>query len=138
MPRTPKQTTCLDLGCNNPKEPRSFFCLEHGAKKLVVSKPDSKERKALNAKYASKQWRQFRQIQLSKYPICARCQSLGKITPATDVDHIIPHKMNVDKWMGNRFQSLCKSCHSIKTGLEQRGQIHDYVIGKIYRDQRKT
>ena len=139
MPRTPKQTTCRELGCTNPKEDRSSFCAEHGGIKAIPYKPiDTKERKAQKAKYASKQWRQFRQIHLSKNPICARCYSLNKITPATDVDHIVPHKMDPDKWMGNRFQSLCKSCHSIKTGLEQRGQIHDYVIGKIYREWDKN
>jgi hypothetical protein len=33
--------------------------------------------------------------------------------------------------MGNRFQSLCHECHSIKTGLEKKGEAHDYVRGEI-------
>jgi hypothetical protein len=40
--------------------------------------------------------------------------------------------MDRDKWMGNRFQSLCHECHSIKTGLEKKGEIHDYVEGVVY------
>jgi len=102
--------------------------MDHGGARAVNN---TKERKALNNKYASKQWKQFRQIHLSKYPLCARCQSLGKITPASDVDHIYPHKMQLDKWMGNRFQSLCRPCHSIKTALEKRGKAYDYTTGKV-------
>ena len=128
MPRTPKQTTCRELGCGNAKVNHSYFCIEHGGARAIQL---GEKRKALAAKYGSKQWKQFRQIHLSKYPLCARCQSLGKITPASDVDHIIPHKMNIDKWMGNRFQSLCRPCHSIKTGLEKRGMAYDFTTGKV-------
>lgn len=128
MPRVPKQTTCHQLGCDNAKVNHSYFCMEHGGARAINN---TKERKALNNKYASKQWKQFRQIHLSKYPLCARCQSLGKITPASDVDHIYPHKMQLDKWMGNRFQSLCRPCHSIKTALEKRGMAYDYTTGKV-------
>ena len=125
MPRTPKQTTCRELGCTNPKVNGSTFCNQHGGAKSI-------ERKAFNRLYNTKQWKQFRQIQLSKHPICARCQSLGKIAPASHVDHIFPHKMDQDKWMGNRFQSLCHECHSIKTGLEKQGEIHDYVKDVVH------
>lgn len=125
MPRTPKQTTCRELGCTNPKVNGSTFCNQHGG-------AISTDRKAFNKLYGTKQWQQFRQIQLSKHPICARCQSLGRITPAHHVDHIFPHRMNRDKWMGNRFQSLCAECHSIKTGLEKKGEVHDYVAGEIH------
>jgi 5-methylcytosine-specific restriction protein A len=128
MPRTPKQTTCRELGCDNAKVNHSYFCVNHGGARAIQL---GEKRKALAAKYGSKQWKQFRQIHLSKYPLCARCQSLGKITPASDVDHIIPHKMNIDKWMGNRFQSLCRPCHSIKTGLEKRGMAYDFTTGKV-------
>jgi 5-methylcytosine-specific restriction protein A len=128
MPRVPKQTTCHQLGCDNAKVNHSYFCIEHGGSRTIEL---SARRKALAAKYGSKQWKQFRQIHLSKYPLCARCQSLGKITPASDVDHIYPHKMQLDKWMGNRFQSLCRPCHSIKTALEKRGMAYDYTTGKV-------
>jgi 5-methylcytosine-specific restriction protein A len=139
MPRVPKQTLCRELGCGNPKVDRSFYCVDHGgAKALKYAALPTEERKAFNAMYQTKQWRQFRQIHLSKNPLCARCQSLGIVAPAHHVDHVFPHKMDRNKWMNNRFQSLCHKCHSIKTGLEKRGVIHDYVIGKIYDSQAKT
>ena len=124
MPRTPKQTTCRELGCKNPKVNGSTFCNDHGGSLTET-------RRSFNKLYNTKQWKQFRQIQLSKHPICARCQSLGKIAPAHHVDHIIPHKQDRDKWMGNRFQSLCHECHSIKTALEKQGEAHDYTRGEI-------
>ena len=92
MPRTPKQTTCRELGCGNAKVNHSYFCIEHGGARALKS---TAERKAFNTKYSSKQWKQFRQIQLSKYPLCAEC-------------------------------------HSIKTGLEKKGEVHDYVAGEIH------
>jgi hypothetical protein len=40
--------------------------------------------------------------------------------------------MDREKWMGNRFQSLCHDCHSVKTNIEKKGEIHDYVEQKVY------
>ena len=77
--------------------------------------------------YASKVWKGIRSIQLGQYPLCERCLGLGYSTPAVAVDHVQPHKgdwaLFVDP--GNR-QSLCTSCHSYKTNLENSCKIEDY------------
>lgn len=64
-------------------------------------------------------WRRYREQYLREYPLCAECE---KPTPATVVDHIIPHKGNKQLfWDPDNHQPLCKSCHDRKTALEDGG-----------------
>ena len=77
----------------------------------------------------SKQWKVFRQIQLSKHPICAGCKSNNIITPAQHVDHVFPWmQIGEHAFIHNIYQSLCQSCHSSKTQLEQRGIFKHYGV----------
>ena len=57
-----------------------------------------------------------RQVILQEDKWCRIC----KVEPATEVDHIIPHRGNMalKKDMDN-LQGLCNKCHSRKT---QRGE----------------
>ena len=49
------------------------------------------------------------------------CEQQGRITPATVVDHIVPHKGNLELfWAESNLQALCKSCHDRKTTKEGR------------------
>ena len=77
--------------------------------------------------YNSKVWRGIRDIQLSAYPLCERCLGLGVVTPAVAVDHVTPHKGDWSLFIAqDNRQSLCVSCHSYKTAMENRGVIEDY------------
>lgn len=59
-------------------------------------------------------WNRARVGYLSRHPICVIC---GR--PATEVDHIIPHKGDYKKfWDTTNWQSLCHECHSRKTYRE--------------------
>ena len=51
-------------------------------------------------------------------PVGSRCYEEGRITPATEVDHIIPHRGNPDLFWDeiNNWGSLCGPCHKAKTG----------------------
>jgi hypothetical protein len=73
--------------------------------------------------YNNTRWRKLRAWQLAHYPLCALCHRSGRITPATVVDHIVPH--NGDPalmWDVENLQSLCASCHSgIKRVADIRG-----------------
>ena len=41
----------------------------------------------------------------------------GNLTPATVVDHIIPHRGDMKLfWDESNWQALCESCHNHKTG----------------------
>ena len=51
--------------------------------------------------------------------LCVEHKRLGRIVPATTVDHIIPHRGDLKLfWDQNNWQSLCTSCHSKKTNQE--------------------
>lgn len=64
-------------------------------------------------------WRQARAIFLRRNPLCKACERDGRITEATEVDHIIPHRGDVKLfWKKENWQSMCKPCHSKKTAGE--------------------
>ena len=64
-------------------------------------------------------WRRAREAFLSTHPLCATCESAGYVMPATEVDHIIPHRGDWKLfWNASNWQPLCKSCHSRKTARE--------------------
>jgi len=69
----------------------------------------------------SKQWQILRNTHISAHPdnqLCAECLRQGIVKAMTDVDHI-----DGDSWNNkpDNLQSLCKSCHSIKTAREDGG-----------------
>ena len=65
-------------------------------------------------------WRRARKAFLDRNPLCAECQREGKLTPATVVDHIVPHRGDQRLfWDETNWQPLCKDCHDRKTGSGQ-------------------
>lgn len=50
-------------------------------------------------------------------PLCAKCLSLGRITPATERDHIVPLCEGGTDDRSN-IQALCADCHEAKTQSE--------------------
>ena len=61
-------------------------------------------------------WQQFRARYLVQHPLCVECGKHGRVTAATDVDHITPHRGDMIKFWQGPFQSLCGPCHKAKTG----------------------
>lgn len=58
----------------------------------------------------------LRANQLNKEPLCRECAKTDRDTPATEVDHIIPHRGNWQLFCDvKNLQSLCRSCHNAKT-----------------------
>lgn len=65
-------------------------------------------------------WASARKGFLQRNPLCLHCQRDGRTVPATEVDHIIPHRGNQDLfWDVDNWQALCKSHHSRKTANGQ-------------------
>lgn len=53
---------------------------------------------------------------LRRNPLCVECMKQGKVSPATVVDHIVPHIGDmVLFWDVDNWQALCVSCHNRKT-----------------------
>lgn len=88
--------------------------------RLPVHNPEPRE-SAASRGYGAK-WRKARLAHLQEHPLCAECHKTGRITPATVVDHITPHKGNMKLfWDSNNWQALCASHHSQKTAREDGG-----------------
>ena len=64
-------------------------------------------------------WRRLRNRYLATHPFCVECRKLGILRVADEVDHIIPHRGDLELARDPaNFQSLCKSHHSAKTAAE--------------------
>lgn len=68
-------------------------------------------------------WEKLRDRFIAENPICKHCESAGRVTPATEVDHISPFMGVSDplRLAWDNLQSLCHSCHVTKTHREQKG-----------------
>ena len=87
-------------------------------------KPLTKIKHAYSKLYGTKAWKNIRHNQLLKEPLCFMCRQDGFFRPASVVDHVIPHKGNLDLFYGGELQSLCKYHHdSTKQILERTGKL---------------
>ena len=128
MPTVLTNPKCSTLGCVNTKAKYSTLCVEHGGRDVFDYKRyNNGKRKQSTAKYNTSQWHTLRQIQLSQYPLCASCSTIGIVTAAKHVDHIFPWaQIGEQAFTHNLYQSLCGGCHSVKTQLEQSGVYRRY------------
>lgn len=77
--------------------------------------------------YGSKRWRKLRAWQLSVFPLCCYCEQIGCITPATVVDHVIPHRGDdALLWDPQNLQSLCTEHHDSAASVKDK---HGFVPG---------
>ncbi len=70
-------------------------------------------------------WQKARERFLAKHPLCAYCEREGKVTAASVVDHVVPHRGDQALfWQKENWQSLCATCHSsTKQQIEKTGII---------------
>jgi len=93
---------CGYPGCPNLVEAGVTYCPVH--------KPVRKNASA----YYDRRWQKVRAAYLAKHPLCADCQIARRLTPATDVHHIVkPSDGGSDR--DENLMGLCKSCHSRRT-----------------------
>ena len=106
---------CNQMGC--PELIRDGrYCERH--KKEKQKQIDDRRGSAASRGYDSR-WQRARVHYLRVHPLCVRCQDAGKVTAASVVDHIIPHKGDKQLfWDISNWQSLCKQCHDTKTAKE--------------------
>lgn len=67
---------------------------------------------------SSREWRQTRKAQLEREPLCRHCKAKGRVTVATDVDHIVPLEDGGSRFDPSNVQSLCTEHHKAKTSAE--------------------
>ena len=108
MARRPYKCICRYPGCGALVGGGGGYCVRH-------SKSYEKERGSAAERGYDARWRKARLSFLRDNPICNDCRD----ELATVVDHIIPHKGNLDLfWDQENWQPLCKRCHDRKTVRE--------------------
>ena len=109
---------CFHPGC--PNITHTTYCQTH-TKKESLSR--ERARGSATKRGYTYRWGKERAAYLIRQPLCVECLGHDVIRTATEVDHIIPHKGDMKKfWSQGNWQSLCKTCHSQKTGREQAGK----------------
>lgn len=79
--------------------------------------------------YKTRLWLDLRDVQIKRYPLCARCEREDRLTPATEVHHKVAHRGSWDLFNdANNLESLCAPCHSrTEQSIERRG--YDKGVG---------
>lgn len=114
---------CNVPGCQGQAAPGQGYCTSHANQR-------ERQRGLAAARGYVYRWRVRRRLFLGRYPLCgdrplgvsprgSACYDASprKLSPATQVDHVVPHRGDpllfwneLDNW-----QSLCAECHSRKT-----------------------
>lgn len=96
-----------------------------GIKTLAEHKRTLKQKQQANGRTLALNgaaWGRLRALVLDDEPLCRRCYEHGRITAATDVDHIDNDASNNER---SNLQGLCHECHSRKTA-EDMGKVTRY------------
>jgi 5-methylcytosine-specific restriction protein A len=77
--------------------------------------------------YDTKRWKALRLYHLGTEPLCRMCKQADRVTTACIVDHVIPHKGDVELFFDDtNLQSLCKPHHD---GAKQAQERNGYERG---------
>ena len=87
------------------------------AEERRTSDPDQARAKAIRS---SQRWRDTRAGVLRSQPLCVLCQAEGRVTAATEVDHVVPLVERFDlAFVRTNLQPLCEPCHDAKSARER-------------------
>lgn len=113
---------CASPGCRDFAITGQRFCAKHISAYKAERQQTDRQRGTRTERGYSNAWLKASKTFLIVHPLCAECQRMGRVTPATEVDHIIPHKGNKKLfWDTKNWQPLCHTCHSRKTVKEDGG-----------------
>lgn len=90
-----------------------------------MGEPNTQTRANASARGYGSKWQAARSGYLRRHPVCVMCALLGRVTEATVVDHIVPHRGDSKLfWDSGNWQALCKPCHDRhKQRLEKSGRV---------------
>lgn len=114
---------CRQAGCPVLVDAGAGYCEKH--RRLHTERGDTRP-SASKRGYGSV-WKKEREIFLAAHPLCEECLKAGKYVKATDVDHVVPHRGDVELfWDKNNWRALCHSCHSKKTAKTDLHPVYKY------------
>lgn len=112
MPYKPKQP-CAHPGC--PQLSHGRYCEEH--QKAIDARYNKYVRDPASRKRYGRAWKRIRDAYMAAHPLCEECDLAGRITPATEVHHVIPLS-NGGTHSRDNLMALCKICHSTITARD--------------------
>ena len=128
MPVAPRKV-CRKAGCGVLTS--STYCGQHQSQQKEVLKQKDKDRGTRTARGYDNKWLKASKRYREENPLCVMCEKEGILTKADCTDHIIPHKGDLELfWNRDNWQSLCTTCHSIKTAKEDGG-LGNTIIRRI-------
>lgn len=91
---------------------------------LTMGRADRRSAEAAQYRklYKTARWIRLRQWILDRDPLCRYCMQDEIVEEAEVVDHIKPHKGDLDLfWNPDNLQPLCRACHDGRKQREDRG-----------------
>ncbi|WP_158291876.1 HNH endonuclease [Paracraurococcus ruber] len=81
------------------------------------------DRSSSTARGYGQDWRRVREQVLADEPLCRFCQAKGRVTAATDLDHIrsfqgLDDPLRLDR---SNLRPLCQPCHMARTARQAAG-----------------
>lgn len=84
------------------------------------SSPSTPQRGTTAERGYGSRWQRARKQFLNLHPLCIQCGKTGRVTEATRVDHVVPHKGNQSLfWDQGNWQPMCESHHNAKSAKEK-------------------
>lgn len=83
---------------------------------------EERRRGSAHARGYNRRWARERKRWLAEHPFCVDCEEEGITTMGTEVDHIKPHRGDMQLfWDRSNWATRCKPHHSAKTAREDGG-----------------
>jgi len=96
------------------------FCEAHKSERFNSQRESDSRRGSSTQRGYDYRWQKVRKGYLAKHPLCVHCEANGRVTAATEIDHIVPIQVApMRKYDRTNWQALCKSCHSAKTAKDK-------------------
>lgn len=112
MPRKPKRP-CSHPGCPELTDHR--FCEVHA--KQEAARYEKYDRDPATRRRYGRAWKRIRDRYIAANPLCEECKKNNRLTPATEVHHILPLSRGGTHAVDN-LMSLCTPCHSAITARD--------------------
>lgn len=108
--------------CGRLTTNKSGMCDAHELLAQDQRKAYDKQRGTATQRGYTSAWARYSKQYRLEHPLCVECLKEGKLTPATCVDHIIPHKGDMRLfWDESNWRSLCTTCHNKATASKDGG-----------------
>lgn len=108
---------CRHPGCAQLVRDGSGYCQAHQSDARAGTFADARRGSRHERGYGSEWDRTRKRILRRDHGLCQVCLSIGRYTPADQVDHII-NKARGGTGADENLQSICRPCHQAKTAAE--------------------